>query len=181
MTDIDRNAITDDVIQSDVIKKDIEKLLVRELEGFRRELDLFPDDDAIWRVAPGVANSAANLALHVAGGLQYLVGTVLGHTGYVRNRDAEFSRRSGTRSEVGAEIDRAIAVVRSVVPRVSGRELDVDYPETLGGVTFSTRIFLLHLCAHAAFHLGQAGYVRRIVTGDARSSGPLGLDALKAS
>jgi len=165
-------------INSDDIKSDIVKLLVRELEGFKRELDLFPDDDAIWRAAPGVTNSAGNLAVHVAGGLQYLVGSVLGHTGYIRNRDAEFSRRSGTRAEVCAEIDRAIGVVKSIVPRVSVSQLETDFPETLGGVIFSTRIFLLHLCAHAAFHLGQAGYVRRIVTGDARSSGPLGLGEL---
>ena len=33
----------------------------------------------------------------------------------------------------------------------------------------------MHLCSHAAFHLGQAGYVRRAVTGDARSSRPVPL------
>jgi hypothetical protein len=34
----------------------------------------------------------------------------------------------------------------------------------------STRRFLLHLCTHAAFHVGQLGYLRRIVTGDSRST-----------
>jgi hypothetical protein len=57
---------------------DVTKLLIRELEGFKRELALFPDDESVWRTAPGVTNSAGNLALHVAGGLQYLVGAVLG-------------------------------------------------------------------------------------------------------
>jgi len=50
------------------------------------------------------------------------------------------------------------------------------------GVNFGTRMFLLHLCAHAAFHLGQAGYLRRVLTGENRSSaavplGPLAIDA----
>ena len=40
--------------------------------------------------------------------------------------------------------------------------------------------FLVHLCAHAAYHLGQAGYLRRVLTGDARSSGALALTALQA-
>jgi hypothetical protein len=34
---------------------------------------------------------------------------------------------------------------------------------------------LLHLCTHAGFHLGQAGYLRRVITGDATSSGPIPL------
>ncbi len=77
------------------ISTDIMKLLVRELEGFRRELAMFPEEGGMWDTVPGVANSAANLALHVAGGLQYLIGSVLGHTGYVRDREAEFNRRRG--------------------------------------------------------------------------------------
>jgi hypothetical protein len=37
--------------------------------------------------------------------------------------------------------------------------------------------FLLHLAAHLAHHLGQAGYLRRIQTGGP-SSGPVPLDVL---
>jgi len=40
------------------------------------------------------------------------------------------------------------------------------------------RLFLIHLAVHLSLHLGQAGYLRRIVTGDARSSGPVSLQAL---
>jgi hypothetical protein len=32
---------------------------------------------------------------------------------------------------------------------------------------------MLHLATHLAFHLGQIGYLRRAVTGDATSSGPV--------
>lgn len=160
------------------IASDASRTLVRELEGFKRELDLFPDDESMWRTVPGVTNSAANLALHVAGGLQYLVGSVLGHSGYVRDRDAEFNRRAGTRGDVHDEIDRAIAVVRDVLPRLSERALSADFPESVLGVSFRTSTFLVHLCAHAALHLGQAGYLRRALTGDRRSSGPLPLAAL---
>ena len=39
--------------------------------------------------------------------------------------------------------------------------------------------FLLHLCTHLAFHLGQAGYLRRALTGDARTSGALSLKELE--
>jgi hypothetical protein len=159
---------------------DLTALLTRELNGFKRELELFADDDSLWRTVPGITNPAGNLALHVAGGLQYLVGAVLGGTGYVRDRDAEFSRRSGTRSDVIEELDRALIVVREVLPRLSAATLAGEFPEPVLGVRFQTSRFLLHLCAHAAFHLGQAGYLRRAMTGDARSSGPLPLAPLGA-
>jgi hypothetical protein len=160
------------------VTHDIVQLLTRELEGFRREIQLFPDDDSVWRTVPGVTNSAGNLAIHVAGGLQYMVGALLGGTGYVRNREAEFSRRSGTRTEIVAEIDRAIVVVRDVLLRLPQDRLADDLPEAVMGVRFRTGIFLLHLCAHAGFHLGQAGYLRRMMTGDTTSSGPLPLAPL---
>jgi hypothetical protein len=159
------------------VQSDIIRLLVRELEGFKRELDLFPDEDSVWGTLPGVTNSAGNLALHVAGGLQYLVGSVLGQTGYVRDRDAEFTRR-GSRAAVHAELDRAATVVREVLPRLSDGTLAGPYPEPVLGVTFRTRTFLLHLCAHAAFHLGQAGYLRRMLSGDGPTSGPIPLAPL---
>ncbi len=158
---------------------DLSVLLVRELETFERELDLFPDDASVWRTPAGTANSAGNLALHVAGNLQYFVGTVLGGSGYVRNRDLEFSRRTGARDAVKAEIRAAIDAVRRVLPELPLERLDAEYPEAVNGVRLRTDRFLLHLCAHAAYHLGQASVVRRAVTGDGRSSGPVPLAPLR--
>jgi hypothetical protein len=152
--------------------------LVRELEGFRRELALFPDDASVWKTVPGITNSAGNLALHVAGNLQYFIGHVLGGTGYVRNREQEFSRRSGSRAEIYAELDAAIAVVMQVLPPLPVDALAKEFPETVMDSKFRTGAFLVHLAAHAGFHLGQAGYLRRMLTGDTKSSGPIPLGPL---
>ena len=152
--------------------------LVRELEGFKRELALFPDDESVWSTLPGVTNSAGNLALHLAGNLQHFIGAVLGGSGYVRNRELEFGQRSGPRENVYAELDAAIAVVRRVLPDLSDATLEGDFPEAVMGTQFRTGMFLVHLCAHAGFHLGQAGYLRRILTGDTRSSNPIPLGPL---
>jgi uncharacterized protein DUF1572 len=160
---------------------DIALSLVRELEGFKRELARFPDDESVWSIAPGVTNSAGNLALHIAGNLQHFIGTVLGGSGYVRNRDLEFGQRSGPRENVYAELDAAIAVVRRVLPSLPNERLEQEFPEQLMGMTFRTSTFLVHLCAHAGFHLGQAGYLRRTLTGDSTSSGPIPLNPLAIS
>ena len=153
-------------------------LLVRELEGLRREIALFPDDAGIWQTVPGVTNSAANLALHVAGNLQHFVGRVLGGTSYVRNRELEFGRASGTKDDVIRELQAATTAVRVTLARLDDARLASEFPERHAGMRFQTDRFLLHLCTHAAFHLGQAGIVRRAVTGDARSSGPIPLKAI---
>jgi len=156
----------------------LQAIIVRDLDAFARELELYPDDTSVWATAPGVTNSAGTLALHVAGNLQHYVGKVLGGTGYVRNRDDEFGRRSGTREELAGELRTAAQVIRRVLPRVTEADLGRDFPEQVGGVTMSTDLFLHHASVHLAHHLGQVGYLRRIVTGDTRSAGAMSLKAL---
>ena len=158
----------------------IRAVIVRELTAFIAEIELFPDDDLMWQVLPGVTNSAANLALHVSGGLQHFLGAVLGRTGYVRNRAAEFGTRAGTRTEVVAQLRAAIDVTDQVLRTVPSDRLTADWPEPVGGHTVRADRFLLHLVAHLAHHLGQAGYLRRVLTGDSRSSDPLPIAALTA-
>jgi len=148
-------------------------LLVRELEGLRREIELFPDDASLWRTIPGITNSAGNLALHVAGNLQHYVGRVLGGTAYVRNRELEFARNSGSKGDVTLEIQAAIGAVQAVLPGLPEVRFAAEYPEAVNGMWFQTDRFLLHLCTHAAFHLGQAGYLRRALTNQSQSSGPI--------
>lgn len=151
---------------------DMERLLVRELRAFQREILLFPDDAAVWATLPGITNSAGNLALHVAGNLRDFVGRVLGGLPYIRDRDDEFGRRTGTREEVVTALEAAIGAVEQT-PLDQGRE--GEFPERPGGYRVEMRLFLMHLCVHAAYHLGQAGYLRRALTGDTRTSGAVSL------
>ena len=157
---------------------DVRRLLVRELEAFAREIELFPDDAAVWRTLPGVANSAGTLALHVCGNLKHFVGAVLGGTGYVRDRDGEFSRRGLARAELLREIRETIEVVTRVLPGLGEATLAGAYPQKVVGVEVPCGRWLMHLCAHLAFHLGQAGYLRRTLTGDARTSGAVPVPVL---
>lgn len=164
------------------LASDVETLLVRELRGFLRELALFPDDASIWKTVPGITNSAGNLALHVAGNLQHYVGAILGGSSYRRRRDLEFSRRSGTRAEVAAELDAAIAVVQKVVPSLPPERFEGIFPAAeVDGLQIRTGRLLIHLCAHAAYHLAQAGTLRRVLMGDARGCGAIPLSELPES
>jgi hypothetical protein len=79
---------------------------------------------------------------------------------------------------VAREIRETVAVVASVLPRVPESALEAPFPEAHDGMQLPGGRFLLHLVSHLSFHLGQAGYLRRILTGDARGSGAVSLRAL---
>jgi uncharacterized damage-inducible protein DinB len=148
----------------------LERVLLRDVGALRREIELFPDEASIWKTLPGVGNSAGTLALHIAGNLQHYFGAVLGGSGYQRDRPAEFGRRGVPRAELLEELDWGAEAVRSTLARMEAAALQATYPEPVGGVTLPTERFLLHLATHLAFHLGQAGYLRRALTGSAITS-----------
>lgn len=146
---------------------DLLVLFRRDLRCFAREVALFPDDATLWRTLPGIANSAGNLALHVAGNLRHFGGTVVGRTGYVRDRDREFALREGTRAMLIAELKAAAIEVEVGLKALTAETLSAPYPLAVGGIHPATGRWLVHLVAHLAFHLGQAGYLRRALTGEA--------------
>ncbi len=160
------------------ILNDIRSLLVRDLETMAREIAMFADDETIWKTPEGITNPAGTLVLHVCGNLKHFIGAVLGGTEYVRNRPAEFSERSATRQALIDELKDTMDTIDEIVPSVPESELNGEYPELVGGCKQNTRLFLIHLCTHLALHVGQVGYLRRILTGDSNSSGPVSVRAI---
>ena len=65
-------------------------LFQKDLDKLKEEITLYPKDEQLWQVREGISNSGGNLCLHLTGSLQHFIGAVLGDSGYVRNRDAEF-------------------------------------------------------------------------------------------
>jgi uncharacterized damage-inducible protein DinB len=156
-------------------------VLQRELAGVRRTVDAYPDDASVWATKPGLPNAGGTLVLHLAGNLQHYLGAVLGHSGYQRDRAAEFSRRDVPRAALLAEIDAADRAIARGIDATSDDALDTPYPELIAGRTVMTGDFLLHLATHLAYHLGQLDYHRRVVTGDQRSIGAIAPGDLPAS
>ncbi|HEV7667048.1 MAG TPA: DinB family protein [Thermoanaerobaculia bacterium] len=160
------------------LTQDLSTLFLRDLDGLRREIELYPDDAAPWAEIPGLPNRGGTLALHLAGNLRHFIGAILGGSGYVRDRDLEFSARDVPRSELLEKIAAARQEVEAGLAALDPAALDADYPLPLGGRTISTRQFLIHLAMHLTFHLGQIDYHRRAATGDSKSAGVIPLEAL---
>lgn len=151
------------------MKEWITNVITRELKALRREIETYPSDNDLWEVRPGITNPGGNLALHLAGNIQYFLGNVLGKNGYVRNRDAEFGDKDVPRADLLREIDNAIAAVQTGMGQISEADLARPYPEAVGGVSSTTGAFLAHFATHLAYHLGQVDYHRRILTGEAKT------------
>lgn len=140
-------------------------LLVRELRTLQREVEAYPDEASMWLRADGISNTGGQLAHHITGNLRHYIGTILGRTGYVRDRDAEFSRVDLTRAELLeriADAEREVTRTLADLPRAS---LEAEYPIAVGGYRIGTAEFLVHLLAHLGYHLGQVDYHRRLLTG----------------
>lgn len=140
-------------------------VIVRDLKALGREVEAYPDDASLWRTPAGIANSGGTLALHLCGNVQHFFGAVLGGTGYVRDRAAEFTRRDVPRAEIAAQIQAAISAVERSLPGVSDATMAAGYPEQVAGHTIVTGEWLVHLAVHLGYHLGQIDYHRRLVTG----------------
>ena len=138
--------------------------LVGELEQLRdavREAVVPLSEGDLWRrpVEPG--NSVGHLLLHLAGNLNYMVGACLGGTGYVRDREREFTETDvPSKAEALARLDEAVATFRRAVEGLSAEQLAASHPvERLGRVLPA----LVHLVAHFALHRGQMSYLVRLL------------------
>ena len=145
------------------IHSELISLFTRDLRRVAQEIEAFPTDESLWQTAPGVTNSAGNLALHLEGNLREYIGRQLGGIAYTRQRPLEFSTTGLTRADVAARID---AVRETVIPALAKADLDALFPENVLGQPLTTRQFVLHLLGHLNYHLGQIDYLRRMNTGD---------------
>ncbi len=159
----------------------VEHFLLRELRSLRLELEAYPDERLIWSLPPGLPNSAGTLALHLAGNLRHYIGALLGGTGYVRNRDEEFSARGLPRAVLLDHIAEAETAIRATLPGLTETRLSQPFPEAIRDYHLETGEFLIHLAVHLGYHLGQVSYHRRIVTGDVKGVGALSAAELRTA
>lgn len=131
------------------------------LSALEDELRQFPDDAALWKTTGSITNSAGTLALHLVGNLQHFIGAQIGRTGYVRDREREFSTRGLDRATLIAQCESAADMIRATLHDANAIDLDATYPLATFGEGRSTGDVLLRLIGHFRYHLGQINYLRR--------------------
>lgn len=135
----------------------------RDVNKLAEEINLFKNENNIWRLKDGISNPAGNLVLHLTGNLNYFIGTILAKNGYVRERDKEFSEKNIPRSQLIVEVQQIIPLIQNTLPNLSKEQLQSEFPVPLGGKNYVIEDMLILLLAHFNFHLGQVNYLRRIL------------------
>ena len=145
-----------------MIKESMIENFSRDLNKLKEEISLYKDESSLWIIKDGISNSAGNLCLHLIGNLNHFIGSVLGNTNYIRNRENEFSAKNILRSELYKEIDKTIAVVSNSLENLSDEDFEKEFPLLIRNEKVKTDFMLLHLIAHFSYHLGQINYHRRL-------------------
>jgi uncharacterized damage-inducible protein DinB len=114
-----------------------------------------------WRKPIEPGNSVGHLLLHLTGNLNHFAGAQLGGTGYVRDREREFTETSPPpKTAVLAGLDSAVATFRRVVEGLSEEALLKPHPEARFGNVINAVLFLV---THFAVHRGQISYITRLL------------------
>src|SRR5260221_7724134 len=146
-----------------MLKSVLANFYERDLRKLIEEVNLFRNEENLWRTQGSVKNSSGNLVLHIIGGLNYLIGAILTQTGYIRDRDQEFIRKGVERKELVAQLEELIPMINETVNALTPEQMETEYPIFFDKPNTSTSYVLLQLCLHLNYHLGQVNYLRRIL------------------
>jgi uncharacterized damage-inducible protein DinB len=119
-------------------------------------------EEQFWRNPFSHGNSVGHLVLHLTGNLSYYIGTQIAKTGYVRNRDLEFSEsRKLPKAEVLRKFDETIAIVIATIEKQTEADWTSPYsaerePDSKNRVTL-----ILRCASHLYHHVGQIIYLSR--------------------
>lgn len=146
-----------------MLTETLRSLFTRDLKRLRAEIELYKNEENIWKTGGSITNTAGNLCLHLVGNLNTYIGKEIGMTNYVRNRELEFSLKDVSRAELLAKIDDTIRVVNAALDNLDEESLAVEYPVLVFEEKTTTGYLLVHLATHLAYHLGQINYHRRLI------------------
>ncbi|WP_185094472.1 DinB family protein, partial [Elizabethkingia anophelis] len=133
-------------------------LFKRDLLKLKTEIESYQSEENIWKISQHISNSAGNLCLHLIGNLNHFIGAITGKTGYIRNRESEFSLKDVPRTQLTEMIDNTILVIENTLNNLDEDDLKKEYPLVVFEDKMSTEFFFTHLTAHLSYHLGQINY-----------------------
>jgi uncharacterized damage-inducible protein DinB len=146
-----------------MLKDTLIEIFERDLNKLKEEINFYKNERDLWIIEKEINNSAGNLCLHLIGNLNHFIGTTLGETGFVRDRENEFSAKNETRQNLTNEIEKTIETVKNSLNKLSDDAFDKNFPAEKHGKVVKMDFMLLHLLTHFNYHLGQINYHRRLI------------------
>jgi len=118
-------------------------------------------DEQFWKKPFAFGNSFGHLVLHLTGNLNYYIGTGIAKTGYVRDRDREFSETARPSKH---EVMKCFAEAVAMVTRTARAQSEADWAQKYTAVReedAENRFNIFLRCAtHLHLHVGQMIYLQ---------------------
>jgi uncharacterized damage-inducible protein DinB len=117
-------------------------------------------EEQFWTKPLPYGNSFGHLVLHITGNLNYYIGAQIALTGYVRDREREFTETNPPpKEEALKKLDEAVAMVISTIKAQSADDWVRQYT-AVGEPEASNRFNIVSKCAaHFYHHIGQMVYL----------------------
>jgi uncharacterized damage-inducible protein DinB len=122
-------------------------------------------EEQFWRNPYSYGNSVGHLVLHLTGNLSYYLGSRIAGTGYVRNRDLEFTEsRRPAKAEVLRSFDATLALVIATIERQTETDWTLPYSAEREPEAQDRFAAFLRSVTHLHHHIGQIIYLHGELT-----------------
>lgn len=128
-------------------------------------------DEQFWTNPYSYGNSVGHVVLHLTGNLNYYIGARVASTGYVRNRELEFTEtRRAAKAEVLRNFDEAISMVTATLEKQQDDEWTFPYSAEREPEAKDRFTIFLRCAVHLYHHIGQINYLSRELTKSSSSA-----------
>lgn len=112
--------------------------------------------EQFWRNPYSYGNSVGHLILHLTGNLNYYIGARVAETGYIRNRDREFTESEKLeKQQVLEAFDKTITMVVATIRKQESDDWLKPYTAEREPGTSERFMIFLRCAGHAYHHVGQ--------------------------
>jgi DinB superfamily len=120
-------------------------------------------ENQFWTKPYSYGNSFGHLTLHVIGNLNYYIGAQIAQTGYIRDREREFTEQSAPpKKEVINQLNKAINLVVTTLAAQTDQSWSENYEAVATPDFVKDRFSVFLRCAtHCHHHLGQMIYLAK--------------------
>lgn len=138
------------------------QLYINFLDALKEEISLYKNEENIWKLSGAISNTPGNLCLHLCGNLDHFFGAIIGNTGYIRDRDLEFSKKNVSREELIKGVEDSKRMLEKIFDGLTLEDINKIYPVNKFGDNVTYGFVFSRLVSHLAYHIGQINYHRRL-------------------
>ena len=150
------------------MQNDLERTVSSEMSAYYRSIAQRLHDwveplsnREMWQKPYPYGNSIGHLLLHLTGNLNYYIGARIANTGYVRNRDLEFTDPTPkAKEDLLRNFDAAVEMVVATIGKQEAADWSAPYSAERSDA--KDRFMIVLTCAgHLFHHVGQIIYLSK--------------------